>query len=294
MKPSSKSLWLWLVWLAGCHSLTYVPHEGGEAGTGDSMLPCVDTKYCVRGKHWDRDACECVPDEKADAGAPRDAGGPACVDTELCVRGRHWDRDACACVPDADAGGGGSGGTGEEDAGRVCVENQACIAGAHWDPVKCACVVDQAGGSGGSAGEGGSGGVDAPGGSGGAAGSEPCVDNQACIQGLHWDSIACTCVPDGAPCGAATCSAQEQCCQVADPNDGTCVSRCSTVCPKQPCSAPPPDAGAADSCEQASDCKGALPQLCRICGVVDGDLNPASGCAHWACRDKRCELAFCD
>jgi hypothetical protein len=293
MKPDSKSLWWWLVLLAGCHSLTYVPREAGEAGSGDDIVRCVDSEYCVRGQHWDEDACECVPNEKPDAGAPRDAGGPACVDSQLCARGLRWDREQCACVPDA--GGGGSGGAMDEDAGPQCVEDQLCVIGRHWDRSACACVLDApAGGSGGAAGEGGSGAVAADGGSGGAAGSAPCVDNQACIQGLHWDSSACTCVPDDATCGDATCSPQERCCQVADPSDGTCVPRCESVCPGQPCLAPQPDAGAADSCEHASDCMGPLPHLCQVCGGLDDSLNPASGCAHWACRSKRCELAFCD
>jgi Cys-rich repeat protein len=53
---------------------------------------CIQTVLCIRGDHFDRDLCKCVPDQDA---------GPVCVQNVLCVRGDHFDRDLCKCVPDA-------------------------------------------------------------------------------------------------------------------------------------------------------------------------------------------------
>ena len=40
-------------------------------------------------------------------------------------------------------------------------------------------------------------------------------------------------------------------------------------------------------CTSASQCRGALPMLCKVCG--DG----SDGCAHWACVAGKCEIAYC-
>jgi hypothetical protein len=40
-------------------------------------------------------------------------------------------------------------------------------------------------------------------------------------------------------------------------------------------------------CVTAADCSGPLPQLCEVC--ADG----GDGCAHFACVDGDCEIAFC-
>jgi hypothetical protein len=40
-------------------------------------------------------------------------------------------------------------------------------------------------------------------------------------------------------------------------------------------------------CENASQCRGALPHFCRRCD------NGHSACAHWACIRHRCEIATC-
>ena len=45
--------------------------------------------------------------------------------------------------------------------------------------------------------------------------------------------------------------------------------------------------GPKPECLAASDCTGPLPQLCEVCS--DG----GDGCAHFACVDGDCEIAFC-
>jgi hypothetical protein len=59
--------------------------------------------------------------------------------------------------------------------------------------------------------------------------------------------------------------------------------QCATeVCPAAPASAPAPQ------CTQASECKGMLPHMCRVC--PDGKER----CAHWACTEGRCQTVTCD
>jgi hypothetical protein len=41
------------------------------------------------------------------------------------------------------------------------------------------------------------------------------------------------------------------------------------------------------SCHKASDCHGALPDICELCG--DG----TSECAHWACESGKCVDVIC-
>jgi Chaperone of endosialidase len=43
----------------------------------------------------------------------------------------------------------------------------------------------------------------------------------------------------------------------------------------------------AGGCQQASDCRGVLPQICQMC--ADG----STGCAHWECRAGMCVTAYC-
>ncbi len=47
---------------------------------------------------------------------------------------------------------------------------------------------------------------------------------------------------------------------------------------------PPGDAG---SCQQATDCKGALPQICAQCG------NGTVACAHFECENGACVTVLC-
>jgi hypothetical protein len=75
--------------------------------TAGARVSCPDLVLCIQGKHWDSDACQCVPD---DAGVTPSATGAdaGCVETALCVRGDHWDPQLCRCAPD-DAGAGDAG-----------------------------------------------------------------------------------------------------------------------------------------------------------------------------------------
>lgn len=41
------------------------------------------------------------------------------------------------------------------------------------------------------------------------------------------------------------------------------------------------------TCKEATDCKGALPAVCKVC--KDG----SEGCAHWACQGGKCEPEYC-
>ncbi|HZX97210.1 MAG TPA: hypothetical protein VFE90_22025 [Myxococcales bacterium] len=43
----------------------------------------------------------------------------------------------------------------------------------------------------------------------------------------------------------------------------------------------------AEKCATATDCKGMLPHLCRVC--ADG----GSECAHWACISRTCTAVTC-
>jgi hypothetical protein len=55
-------------------------------------------------------------------------------------------------------------------------------------------------------------------------------------------------------------------------------------------SAPPTDASSSDlsaKCDEADQCHGALPDLCKVC-EGGGD-----GCAHWACVDHKCVTEYC-
>ncbi|HEY4919967.1 MAG TPA: hypothetical protein VII40_07675 [Xanthobacteraceae bacterium] len=46
-------------------------------------------------------------------------------------------------------------------------------------------------------------------------------------------------------------------------------------------------AQAAEHCRVAEECHGPLPQICKRCS--DG----RDGCAHWACVQHRCVIAYC-
>ncbi len=84
---------LFLAMVPACSSGGMVQSEGG-GGTGTAGSTCIDTVLCIRGDHFDRQACACVPDT-----GPMDAGS-VCIETQLCIRGDHWDSQRCACVPD--------------------------------------------------------------------------------------------------------------------------------------------------------------------------------------------------
>lgn len=174
--------------------------------------------------------------------------------------------------------------------GAVCAvqDPPACPDGEHWDSQSCRCVTG-------------------------------CVDNVLCVQGRHWDSIQCTCVPDecisteGGPCGGFTpercecgpgllCVAnrnpdvagrceRRSCCDAHGDDCTGAAERCPIcdpiACPtgqrfdQKLCKC------ASTECRTASDCEGALPDLCRVC--ADG----STACAHRACIAGQCEVAYC-
>ena len=90
-----------------------------------------------------------------------------------------------------------------------------------------------------------------------------CVQTELCIQGDHFDTTLCKCVP---------CVDTVMCIQ-GDRFD-------TTVCGCVPNVAPNP-------CSSATDCTGALPALCQQC--ADG----GSGCAHFTCVAGQCQVAYC-
>ena len=47
------------------------------------------------------------------------------------------------------------------------------------------------------------------------------------------------------------------------------------------------ESASTESCVTASNCHGALPDLCRVCA------NGGDGCAHWACVSGQCEINYC-
>ena len=130
-----------------------------------------------------------------------------------------------------------------------------------------------------------------------------CVQNVICVQGSHWDSTACKCVPDCQPkdCGPppplAICpngTPPVVSCQ-PDPA-GAChwkVEPCpicvqTVLCIQGShfdpvlCKCVPGDA-----CTTAADCQGALAQFCEIC--ADG----STACNHWTCVNRVCQPATC-
>jgi hypothetical protein len=68
---------------------------------------------------------------------------------------------------------------------------------------------------------------------------------------------------------------------VADANQFSCGGGLGVEC----CMPPAHD----NSCSQASDCTGLLPQFCRQCGP-DGTVT---ACAHWDCVNNACAIVSC-
>src|SRR5512133_432911 len=90
----------------------------------DATPTCVQNVLCIRGSHFGQTQCKCVPDDAT----------PTCVQNVLCIRGSHFDQTQCKCVPD--------------DATPTCVQNVLCIRGSHFDQTQCKCVPDEAGDAG--------------------------------------------------------------------------------------------------------------------------------------------------
>ena len=111
-----------------------------------------------------------------------------------------------------------------------------------------------------------------------------CVDNVLCILGDHWDPAQCKCVPDA--------DAEAEVDAGATPDARVCLDNVSCIGgdhwdPAQ-CKCVPmaPEGGA---CTVATDCHGALPQLC----VQTCDGGPGA-CAHFACKNGVCETVLCE
>jgi hypothetical protein len=68
-----------------------------------------------------------------------------------------------------------------------------------------------------------------------------------------------------------------------------CAMGCSSAPVETPAAAVDPQVSteSASSCVTASNCRGPLPNLCKVCG--DG----SDGCAHWACVSGQCQIEYC-
>jgi hypothetical protein len=122
---------------------------------------------------------------------------------------------------------------------------------------------------------------------------------------LLMGDASCTCesTPDagrcisepGGPCGGFTqdpcsCAPGSKCIPNRIPDiPGRCAVCDPIKCPtgetwdRALCECVP----TAPECVTAADCHGALPDLCKVCP------NGGDGCAHFACVDHQCEIAFC-
>jgi hypothetical protein len=130
-----------------------------------------------------------------------------CIEQVLCVQGAHFDSspDVCACVPDEKITCGGF-------AGRPCPDKLTCV-----DDPSDDCDPNN-------------GGADC-------GGICQCVEIALCIQGSHFDSNACECVPDeqkvtcggfgGFPC-PGTLSCVDDPSDDCDPNNGG--ADCGGIC----------------------------------------------------------------
>ena len=153
--------------------------------------------------------------------------------------------------------------------GGVCIDNVLCPRGDHFDNVLCQCVPNQDAGVVPDAG--------APATDGGV-----CIDNVLCIRGDHFDNVLCQCVPNqdagvaldtGAPAIDGGACIDNVLCIRGDRFDNV-LCKCVPYTPTQ-------------SCNQATDCTGALPALCQKCS--DG----SNGCAHFTCASRQCAIAYC-
>jgi len=105
-----------------------------------------------------------------------------------------------------------------------------------------------------------------------------CVQTELCIQGDHFDTTVCKCVPihDAGvvpPVDTKPACVDTVMCIQGDHFD-------TTVCGCVP-------NASANVCSSAADCTGAVPALCQQC--ADG----GSGCAHFTCFAGQCQVAYC-
>jgi hypothetical protein len=99
-----------------------------------------------------------------------------------------------------------------------------------------------------------------------------CANGLICCDGKC--APGCTDPPPPPACNPASASPEAQC----PPDEDCCNGKCQ----------PDGEACAAPQCVTATDCTGALPQLCEICG------NGQSECAHFECVAGTCEVVVCD
>lgn len=104
---------------------------------------------------------------------------------------------------------------------------------------------------------------------------------------------ACVSGPGG-PCGTVgketcECGPETTCQANPDPNfPGVCVFCERTQCAegqrwdRASCQCITP-------CRAADECKGALPDLCKVCPAGE-----SGGCAHWSCVDNACQITYCE
>jgi hypothetical protein len=177
----------------------------------------------------------------------------------------------------------------------ACVQNVLCIRGDHWDPVLCKCVSDVC--------------VSQEDGPCGGFTQNPCT----CAKGLKCvlnpiPDVPGTCEPDRCcPTGwnmyscreengraGFNCHNPRQGCPSSQTCGGGCdlevTRRCPGVCDPLPCASPQlwdPALCRCVDCVTAGNCRGPLPQLCRVC--ADGQ----TACAHWACMSGACQVATC-
>jgi hypothetical protein len=105
-----------------------------------------------------------------------------------------------------------------------------------------------------------------------------CVQTGACIVGYHPDPTLCKCVPNEdagtvPPVDAKPACVDNVLCIQGDHFD-------TTICGCVPNKSP-------NTCNNATDCTGALPALCQLC--ADG----GTGCAHFTCVAGQCQVAYC-
>jgi hypothetical protein len=117
----------------------------GGASSGTTGQPCVDNVLCAMGKHWDPNACACVPNGdggSVDGGADSATCDPTliCPQIVTCVDGLEYPTGCGPTNCDKPLGSCADGG---HDAGATkdaCVDNVLCKIGEHWDSSACACV----------------------------------------------------------------------------------------------------------------------------------------------------------
>jgi hypothetical protein len=81
-------------------------------------------------------------------------------------------------------------------------------------------------------------------------------------------------------CAYTTTVPEQYCPPVCGDQNGTCPPA-STVC------------FALGSCQTAADCKGDLPQDCKVCPLSPDGLE-TTACAHWVCDAGTCAVNYCE